>query len=105
VGCLVLVPRSAPRAAVGGARAAAGFAPAAGPGGPPTRHYRQLGELTRELKCLGAHNVNGGRNTGLTGRRRIAGLIAAYESLREDAGLPATWELLYVVARKPGELR
>jgi len=101
----VHVNQFAPLAEVRGALAAAGFAIATWHLETRTRHYGQLGELTRELKCLGAHNVNGGRNTGLTGRRRIAGLIAAYESLREDAGLPATWELLYVVARKPGELR
>ena len=62
--------------------------------------YARLSDLTRELKALGAHNLNRGRNTGLTGRKQIEGLKAAYETLREVRGLPVTWEVFYVVARK-----
>lgn len=71
-----------------------------------TRFYPQLNALTRELKNLGAHNVNAGRQTGLTGRRRIEGLKNAYEEFRQQQGLPATWEVFYLVAIKPqGEQR
>lgn len=66
-----------------------------------TRHYPQLTDLTGELKGLGAHNVNAGRHTGLTGKNCIARFRQAYESMREPQGLPASWEILYVVARKP----
>ena len=67
------------------------------------RHYDRLNGLTRELKDLGAHNLNSGRNSALTGRQRVAALKAAYESYRQPEGLPATWQMLYVVARKPEE--
>lgn len=65
------------------------------------RHYRQLTELTRELKQLGAGNANGGRHAGLTGRRRLVRFREAYEAQRQPEGLPATWEIPFVLARKP----
>ncbi len=65
------------------------------------RHYRQLTDLTRELKQLGAGNANGGRHAGLTGRRRLVRFREAYEAQRESEGLPATWEIPFVLARKP----
>lgn len=63
-------------------------------------HYAQLNDLTRELKALGAHNVNRGRNSALTGRKHIEKLKAAYETCRQAQGLPASWEILYVVAER-----
>ena len=65
-----------------------------------TRYYPQLNGLTRELKALGAHNVNSGRNSALTGRKKIEALKMAYESHRDAPGLPADWQVAYVVARK-----
>lgn len=61
--------------------------------------YRHLAELTRELKALGAHNINYGQSSGLTGRRKIEALKNAYEVFRHDNFLPATYEVFYVVAR------
>lgn len=58
-------------------------------------HYPQLAELTRELKALGARNVNPGGPEGLTGRRKIAALKAAYETFREDGQIPASYEVYY----------
>lgn len=58
-------------------------------------HYPQLLELTRELKALGARNVNPGGPEGLTGRRKIAALKAAYETFRADGLLPASYEVYY----------
>ncbi len=57
--------------------------------------YGRVGELLGELKTLGAHNMNSGRSGGLTGRRRLAAMMQAYEDWREPAGLPATYEVLY----------
>lgn len=57
--------------------------------------YEQVRELLAELKTLGAHNMNRGRSGGLTGRRRLAAMIQAYEDWREPAGLPATYDVLY----------
>tara|TARA_R110000822_G_scaffold226254_3_gene358864 strand:- start:6778 stop:8415 length:1638 start_codon:yes stop_codon:yes gene_type:complete len=62
--------------------------------------YRDLRHLTGELKGLGAHNVNMGQNRGLTGREHIRKLVSAYEQFRNPQGeLPATWEVIYGVAR------
>lgn len=63
-------------------------------------HYDQLGELTRELKAIGAHNVNPGRPGGLTGRARLRALTEAYERFRCETKLPATYEVAQVILRK-----
>lgn len=60
--------------------------------------YDALRELTYELKALGAHNVNSGQSTGLTGRARIRKLRDSYEEFRQrDGKLPATYEVYYMV--------
>jgi malonyl-CoA O-methyltransferase len=51
--------------------------------------------LMRELKAIGAHNVTLGRARGLTGRRRLAAMTLAYEALRRDGKLPATYEVIH----------
>lgn len=61
-------------------------------------YYAQLQDLARELKAIGAHNMNQGRPQGLTGKNRWAKLLTAYETLRTERGLPATYEVLYVTA-------
>jgi malonyl-CoA O-methyltransferase len=64
-------------------------------------HYPDVRSLTHELKALGAHNLNPGRPGGLTGRARLLGMVQAYEHLRQPAGLPATYQAVYAVLRKP----
>ena len=54
--------------------------------------------LMRELKAIGAHNVTAGRARGLTGRQRLAAMERAYETLRRDGTLPATWEVIHASA-------
>jgi malonyl-CoA O-methyltransferase len=50
----------------------------------------------RDLKVLGAHNINPGRNPGLTGRRALKTMMEAYERFRQQDGLlPATYEVIY----------
>lgn len=67
---------------------------------PEVVHYPVLAHLLRELKTLGANNINRGRPAALTGRARIRALEAAYEAFRDSGGLPATWEVYFIVARK-----
>ncbi|MDX1452683.1 MAG: malonyl-ACP O-methyltransferase BioC [Oleiphilaceae bacterium] len=63
-------------------------------------YYDKLGELTRELKMLGAHNVNMQRPTHVSGRGRLRKLTQAYERFRQDeTGLPASYEVLQAVVR------
>jgi malonyl-CoA O-methyltransferase len=50
--------------------------------------------LMRELKAIGAHNVTNGRARGLTGRRRLEAMKRAYETLRVEGKLPATYEVI-----------
>jgi malonyl-CoA O-methyltransferase len=67
--------------------------------------YAELRELTRELKALGAHNVNHGRPGGLLTRRQLQQFSAAYEAQRAaDGTLPATYQVYYLQLTKP-ELR
>ena len=64
-------------------------------------HFPDLRNLTASLKDLGAHNLNPGRPSGLTGRSRIRALIQAYERFRQPLGLPATYQVVYGVLQKP----
>ncbi|PIE24904.1 MAG: malonyl-[acyl-carrier protein] O-methyltransferase BioC [Neptuniibacter caesariensis] len=58
--------------------------------------YSQLKELTDELKGIGAHNMNAGQQTGLTGRERIRRFKRAYEAQRNAQGyLPATYQVFF----------
>lgn len=63
--------------------------------------YQRLRDLTDELKRLGAHNMNAGQSSGLTGRARVRAFSAAYEAMRHSEGyLPATYQVFYGVLRK-----
>ncbi|WP_269619760.1 malonyl-ACP O-methyltransferase BioC [Zhongshania sp. BJYM1] len=63
--------------------------------------YERLSDLTRELKSIGAHNVNSGRPSGLTGRKRIQSLTIEYEHFRTHNGLlPASYQVWYLRCRK-----
>lgn len=97
------VNRFAPRGDLQRALARARFADISWRGETVVMQYREVRDLTRELKALGAHNVNAGKSAGLTGRRRIQQFLAAYEPFRRDGKLPATYEVYYGFARVEGE--
>lgn len=59
-------------------------------------HYATAVELMRDLKRIGAHNVNREAGRGLTGRDRLRRLSQAYEPHRTNAGLPASYEVFYL---------
>ena len=63
--------------------------------------YRELRDLMRELRALGATNADAGRRRALTGKTRVQAAAAAYEALRRDGVLPATWEVVYAQASAP----
>lgn len=69
--------------------------------------YPQVRELTYALKTLGAHNMNPGQSSGLTGRQRLRQFKQAYEQFRRSDSvegatdlsatyLPATYEVFYL---------
>lgn len=63
--------------------------------------YQKLTELMRELKGLGAHNLNDQRSTGLMGKKTLNTVISEYEKFRvEEDYLPASYEVLWGVLTK-----
>ena len=66
-----------------------------------TLTYPDVRALMRDLKAIGAHNVNAGRPRGLMGRRAIERMAAAYELRRREGRLPATYEVVYGQAWAP----
>lgn len=64
-------------------------------------HHGTLATLLRELKALGANQTGAPRRPGLMGRRTWQHIERRYESLREAAGLPATFEVILCSASKP----
>lgn len=63
--------------------------------------YRTLEALVRDLRGTGMRNSLAARPRTLRGRRRLAALREAYESLRRDDVLPATFEIVFGHAWKP----
>lgn len=62
-------------------------------------HYESVHALMKELKQIGAHNVSSGRNRYLTTKSQMQGMIKAYERYREGELIPASFEVIQVVAR------
>jgi malonyl-CoA O-methyltransferase len=66
-----------------------------------TRRVDTVQQLARELRDIGAHNLNSGRQLGLTGRQRWRDLDKAYRQLHDaETGLPVTWQLCFLKVRK-----
>ncbi len=58
--------------------------------------YKEVKALMRELKNIGAHNINSERSRGLMGKHKFQAMIAAYEKYRlKDGLLPVTYEVIY----------
>jgi malonyl-CoA O-methyltransferase len=64
--------------------------------------YRELDRLLEDLRRIGAHNVTQGRPRGLVGLRRWRRFVEAYEALRHQGVLPASYEVVYGHAWSPG---
>jgi len=60
-----------------------------------TLAYDDAMQLMRELKIIGAHNAAIDRPPGLTGKGSLKKMLSAYEELRRDGVLPATYEVVY----------
>ncbi len=69
-------------------------------------NYKSVQDLMRELKLLGAHNVNNGRRRTLTGKNRMQKMFSHYEKSRNQEGrLPATYEVIYGHAWLPATVQ
>ncbi|MDX1570003.1 MAG: malonyl-ACP O-methyltransferase BioC [Xanthomonadales bacterium] len=71
--------------------------------------YPDVMTLMRDLKAIGAHNVDSRRRRTLTGKRRLRRMIEVYESefRMDDGRLPATYEVIYghALGPPPGQPR
>lgn len=68
---------------------------------PRVSRYGDVLELMRELKGIGAHNVNEGRPRHLVGKGTLQGMIAAYRAqLGSAAGIFASFEIFYGIGAK-----
>lgn len=67
-----------------------------------TLTYREVKDLLRDLKGIGANNATAGRNRGLTGKQRLRAFYQAYEHFQQaDGQYPATYEVIYGHAWAP----
>jgi malonyl-CoA O-methyltransferase len=66
-----------------------------------TLTYSEPRKLLEELQGLGATNADQTRERGLTGKARYKRMIAAYETMRLDGRIPATWEVVTAHAWGP----
>ena len=61
--------------------------------------YDSVWTLMQELKRLGAHHVIAGRNNKITTKTAMQQMIAAYEKHRVRGQIPATFEVISVIAK------
>ncbi len=80
---------------LGDALARAGFADPVMEMEAITLEYDNVLAVARDLKSLGAVNSLPSRARGLPGRGRWRRMTEAYERLRRNGVLPATWEVVY----------
>jgi malonyl-CoA O-methyltransferase len=66
-----------------------------------TLTYSEPRMLLKELQGLGATNADTTRERGLTGKRHYRNMLAAYETMRADGRIPATWEVVTAHAWGP----
>lgn len=65
------------------------------------RHYATLRVLIDSMRDIGAGNNFVRSTQGMMGAKRWRAMAEAYELLRMPEGLPATWNHLFMILRKP----
>lgn len=65
---------------------------------PQITHHADLKTLMRSVKAIGANQVGSGRRAGLMGKSTWRQVEAAYEKMRQPAGLPLNYDLHYLYA-------
>lgn len=66
-----------------------------------TAEYPDLRSLLRAVKAVGANEVSGERRRGMLGRRSWHAIETRYRYYGRDGLLPATYDVIYVTARRP----
>ena len=65
-----------------------------------TTHYADFKTLLKAVKAIGANQLGSGRRTSLMSRTDFQRAEKAIEALRTPAGLPLTYDVTYLIARK-----
>ncbi len=65
-----------------------------------TLTYADVQSLMRDIKASGGQNVDENRHKGLVASEYLHKVIAAYEDFRQDDKLPASYEIVYLRAKK-----
>lgn len=60
-----------------------------------TLTYDQPMGVLKDLKAIGATNANQDRNQGLMGKTKFHRMLNAYDSLRQNGKIPATYEVVH----------
>ena len=68
-----------------------------------TLTYADVGALLADLRATGQQNALAERRRGLSGKGVLVAMRAAYEDLRRDGRLPASFEIVYGHAWKPAQ--
>ena len=66
-----------------------------------TLRYPDVQSLMQELRGIGAGNALQDRRRSLTGKQRLQRMRDAYERLRADGSLPASYEVVYALSWAP----
>lgn len=67
-----------------------------------SHYYESVRGLMHEIRAIGAANRLADRRRAFTGRHRFAGMERAYREAHEtERGIPASWEVLYLLLQKP----
>ncbi len=64
-------------------------------------NYPSVKKIMLDLKAVGAHNQNRGRETALTGKQRFKAMLEQYEQFKTADGYPLTYEVVYGHAWNP----
>ena len=67
-----------------------------------SHYYDSVKQLMREIRSIGASNRAEGRRKSFTGRNRFKAMETRYTEAHEtQRGIPASWEVLYLLLHKP----
>ena len=69
-----------------------------------TLTYKDVVSLMKDIKASGGQNANESRNKGLMTRSQLHLLKDGYENFREDGRLPASYEVVYLRAKKSAKI-
>jgi malonyl-CoA O-methyltransferase len=65
----------------------------------PQLQFDSVRQLLKELKLIGAHNVNKGQPQGLLGKKYLSELYLAYEAFKINNYFPASYEVYFFVIK------